>query len=132
MRIALSLLTTTVPAQPYYDLFRKGEYPGTEYKLELQPNGQFSCEFRTLQADGTVKGFTIQPAIDMHDGRWHRLTRSKVGDTMTVTVDGAAFTKTISGSISNTSHVIIGGAYPPTGRGDNYQSRLDEIRFRIG
>jgi hypothetical protein len=132
VRIGLSLNTTTVPPTPDYDLFRKGEYPGTEYKLELQPNGQFSCEFRTLQADGsTVKGYTIQPAIDLHDGKWHRLTCSKVGGTMTVTVDGVAFTKSITGSISNNQHVII-GAYSPTGGGDFYQGRLDEISFRIG
>ena len=81
----MTVKTTTVPPQPDYDLFRKGEYPGTEYKLELQPNGQFSCEFRTLQADGTIQGYTIQPALDLHDGNWHRLTCSKVGGTMTVT-----------------------------------------------
>jgi hypothetical protein len=132
VHIALSLNTTTVPPIPDYDLFRKGEYPGTEYKLELQPNGQFSCEFRTLQADGsTVKGYTIQPAIDLHDGNWHRLTCSKVGGTMTVTVDGVAYTKSISGSISNNYHMII-GAYSPTGGGDYYQGRLDEISFHIG
>ena len=132
VRIGLSLNTTTVPPTPDYDLFRKGQYPGTEYKLELQPNGQFSCEFRTLQADGTtVKGYTIQPAIDLHDGKWHRLTCTKVGGTMTVTVDGVAFTKTITGSISNSYHVII-GAYSASGGGDYYQGRLDEISFHIG
>jgi len=132
VRIALSLNTTTVPPTPDYDLFRKGQYPGTEYKLELQPNGQFSCEFRTLQADGsTVKGYTIQPAIDLHDGRWHRLTCSKVGGTMTVTIDGVAFTKSITGSISNSYHMII-GAYSASGGGDYYQGRLDEISFHIG
>jgi chitodextrinase len=131
VHIALSLNTTTVPANPDYDLFRKGQYPGTEYKLELQTNGQFSCEFRTLQTDGTVKGYTIQPAIDLHDGKWHRLTCSKVGGTMTVTVDGAAFTKSITGSMSNTYHMII-GAYSASGGGDYYQGRIDEVSFRIG
>lgn len=132
IHIALSLNTTTVPAVPDYDLFRKGQYPGTEYKLELQPNGQFSCEFRTLQADGsTVTGYTIQPAIDLHDGTWHRLTCSKVGGSMTVTIDGVAFTKSITGSISNSYHMII-GAYSASGGGDYYQGRLDEVSFRIG
>jgi chitodextrinase len=132
VRIGLSLNTTTVPPTPDYDLFRKGQYPGTEYKLELQPNGEFSCEFRTLQADGTtVKGYTIQPAIDLHDGKWHRLTCSKVGGTMTVTVDGVAFTKSITGSISNNYHMII-GAYSASGGSDFYQGRLDEVSFRVG
>lgn len=132
VHIALSLNTTTVPPQPDYDLFRKGQYPGTEYKLELQPNGQFSCEFRTLQADGsTVRGYTIQQGPDLHDGKWHRITCSKVGGTMTVTIDGTAYTKSITGSISNTYHVII-GAYSPTGGGDYYQGLLDEVSFHIG
>jgi hypothetical protein len=132
VRIALSLNTTTVPAQPDYDLFRMGEYPGTEYKLELQPNGEFSCEFRTLQADGTtVKGYTIQPAVDLHDGKWHRLTCTKIGGTMTVTIDGTAYTKSITGSISNSYDMII-GAYSNKGGGDFYQGRLDEISFHIG
>jgi hypothetical protein len=132
IHIALSLKTTTVPPQPDYDLFRKGQYPGTEYKLELQPNGQFSCEFRTLQADGTtIKGYTIQPAVDLHDGHWHRLTCSKVGGTMTVTVDGTPFTKSITGTISNSYNMIV-GAYSSSGGSDYYQGLLDEISFRTG
>jgi hypothetical protein len=131
VRIAFSLKTTTVPAQPDYDLFRKGQYPGTEYKLELQPNGQLSCEFRTLQADGTIRGYTIQPAVALQDGHWHRLTCAKVGGKMTVTIDGTAFTKNITGSISNSYNMII-GSYSAKGGGDYYQGLLDEISFRTG
>ena len=131
VHIAFSLKTSTVPAQPDYDLFRKGQYPGTEYKLELQPNGQLSCEFRTLQADGTIRGYTIQPAVALHDGRWHRLTCAKVGGKMTVTIDGTAFTKNITGSISNGYAMII-GAYSAKGGGDYFQGLLDEVSFRTG
>ena len=137
VHIAFSLNTTSVPPQPPpgvdddYDLIRKGNFPGTEFKLELQYTGEFSCEFRTLQADGsTVKGYVIQPPIDLHDGNWHRITCSKVGGTMTVTVDGVAYTKSITGSISNGYHMVI-GAHAPTG-GEYYQGLLDEVSFHIG
>ena len=50
---------------------------------------------------------------------------------MTVTVDGAAFTKSITGTISNPQAMII-GAYSATGGGDFYQGLLDEITFRTG
>ena len=124
VHIELSLNTTTVPAQPDYDLFRKGEYPGNEYKLELQPNGQFSCEFR-----GSLANVTIQAGPDLHDGKWHRLTCSKNATTMTVTIDGVAYAKTATiGSISNTYDMII-GAYPGS---DFYQGRIDEVSFSIG
>jgi hypothetical protein len=124
VRIALSLNTTTVPPQPDYDLFRKGVYPGNEYKLELQPNGQFSCEFRGSQAN-----VTIQAGPDLHDGQWHRITCSKNATSMTVTIDGSTYTKTATiGSISNTYDMII-GAYPGS---DYYQGRLDEVSFHIG
>lgn len=124
VHIALSINTTTVPAQPDYDLFRKGEYPGNEYKLEMQPNGQFSCEFR-----GSLANVTIQAGPDLHDGQWHRLTCSKNATTMTVTIDGVAYTKTATiGSISNSYDMVI-GAYPSS---DFYQGRIDEVSFSIG
>jgi hypothetical protein len=135
-RIAFSLNTTTAPPKPPpgvdddYDIFRKGNYPGTEYKLELQYTGEFSCEFRTLQADGSIKGYVIQPAIDVHDGQWHRITCSKEGGTMSVTIDGKAFTKNVTGSIANSYHLVI-GAHAPTG-GEHYQGLLDDVRFHIG
>jgi hypothetical protein len=136
VHIAFSLNTTSVPPQPPpgvdddYDLFRKGQFPGTESKLELQYTGEFSCEFRTLQADGTIKGYVIQPPIDLHDGKWHRITCSKAGGKMTVTIDGAAFTKSITGSIANSYNLVI-GAHSPAG-GEYYKGFLDEISYHIG
>ena len=136
VHIAFSLNTTTVPPQPPpgvdddYDLIRKGQFPGTEFKLELQYTGEFSCEFRTLQADGTIKGYVIQPPIDLHDGTWHRISCSKAGGTMTVTIDGAAFTKSITGSIANSYNLVI-GAHSPAG-GEFYQGLLDEVSYHIG
>lgn len=130
VRIAMSLKATNVPAVPDYDILRKGQYPGSEYKVELQPNGQFSCEFRTLQADGSIHDYVIQPPIDVHDGQWHRLTCNKVGGVMSASVDGATYTHSITGSVANGYHLVI-GAYAPSG-GEFFQGLLDEVSFKIG
>ena len=50
---------------------------------------------------------------------------------MTVTIDGTAFTKNITGSISNGYAMII-GAYSAKGGGDYFQGLLDEVSFRTG
>lgn len=124
VHIAFSLKTSTVPALPDYDLFRKGEYPGQEYKVELQPNGQISCEFR-----GSLKNAVIQAGPDLHDGAWHRVQCIKQATSITLTIDGMVWTKTVSiGSISSNYDMII-GAYP---NGDQYEGLLDEVSFRTG
>jgi hypothetical protein len=124
VHIALSLKTSTVPAVPDYDLFRKGEYPGQEYKIELQPNGQISCTFR-----GSAANYTIQAGPDVHDGVWHRIACVKLASSTSLTIDGVTWTKNVTiGSISNTYDMVI-GAYPG---GDWYEGALDEVSFRIG
>lgn len=124
VHIAFSLKTSTVPPTPDYDLFRKGEYPGQEYKVELQPNGQVSCEFR-----GSLKNSVIQAGPDLHDGVWHRIQCIKQATSITLTIDGMVWTKAVSvGSIASNYDMII-GAYP---FGDQYQGLLDEVSFRTG
>lgn len=124
VRIAFSLKTSTVPPTPDYDLFRKGQYPGQEYKVELQPNGQVSCEFR-----GSLANNVVQAGPDLHDGVWHRISCVKQATSITLTIDGTAYTKSVSiGSIANTYDMII-GAYP---NGDYYRGLLDEVSFKIG
>ncbi|HET8560988.1 MAG TPA: LamG domain-containing protein [Marmoricola sp.] len=122
VHIAFSLRTTTVPPTPDYDLFRKGQYPGQEYKVELQPNGQLSCDFR-----GTLLNFTLQAGPDLHDGLWHRVACDKTQDSVSLTIDGVTWTKAKTiGSISNDFDIVI-GAYPS---GDYYQGDLDEVVFK--
>jgi hypothetical protein len=122
VHIALSLKTSTVPAVPDYDLFRKGQFPGQEYKIELQPNGQVSCEFR-----GSVANFTIQAGPDLHDGVWHRIECVKLNASMSLTIDGVTWTHTVTiGSISSPYDIIV-GAYPGS---DWYQGGLDEVSFQ--
>ena len=124
VHIALSLKTSTVPEVPDYDLFRKGEFPGQEYKIELQPNGQISCTFR-----GSTANYTIQTGPDVHDGVWHRIECVKLASSVSLTIDGVTWSKNITiGSISNTYDIIV-GAYPG---GDWYEGVLDEVSFRTG
>lgn len=123
VHISFSLRTSTVPAKPDYDLFRKGEAPGQEYKVELQPNGQASCTFI-----GTLASVTVQAGPDLHDGKWHRIQCEKFDSSVRLTIDGASFSKTRAvGSISNTFNMIV-GAYPT---GDFYKGDLDELTFQV-
>jgi hypothetical protein len=124
VHISFSLRTSTVPAKPDYDLFRKGQYPGQEYKVEMQPNGQVSCSFR-----GSLANTTLQAGPDLHDGQWHHVVCEKLATSVRLTIDGVVYSKSKTiGSISNAYNMII-GAYP---NGDYYQGDLDEVAFRIG
>lgn len=124
VHISFSLRTTTVPATPDYDLFRKGQYPGQEYKVEMQPNGQVSCTFH-----GSLANTTLQAGPDLHDGKWHHIVCEKLATSVRLTIDGTVYTKSKTiGSITTTYNMII-GAYP---NGDYYKGDLDEVTFKIG
>jgi PKD repeat protein len=123
VRISFDLRTTTVPALPDYDLFRKGQAPGPEYKVEMQPSGQISCYFK-----GDLDSVNVEAGPDLHDGAWHHVVCEKHATSVTLTIDGVKYTKTRAvGSIANDYDVII-GAYPT---GDFYQGELDELTFSI-
>jgi PKD repeat protein len=124
VHVTFSLKTASVPSEPDFDLFRKGEAPGQEYKIEMQPNGQVSCHFT-----GSRAAVTVQDGPDLHDGKWHTVSCDKLSDKVVLTVDGTAYSKSKTvGSISN-SYDMIFGAYP---RGDFYEGVLDEVSFSIG
>jgi PKD repeat protein len=124
VHVTFSMKTASVPDEPDYDLFRKGEAPGPEYKVEMQPNGQISCHFT-----GSRGAVTVQDGPDLHDGKWHTVSCDKLSDRVVLTVDGTTYSKSKTvGSISNGYDVII-GAYP---RGDFYEGVLDEISFSTG
>ena len=129
VHIAFWMRTTSVPSKPDYDLFRKGQYPGSEYKLELQPNGQVSCEYKGVLADGSMASATLQGGPDLSDGQWHHIICDKTATAVTLTVDSQSWTRTKAvGSIYN-NHDVVVGAYP---NGDYYQGDLDEITLQIG
>ena len=124
VHIAFNLKTSSVPSKPDYDLFRKGQAPGPEYKVELQPNGQVSCTFK---GDGGAA--TVQAGPDLHDGQWHQVRCERLSSSVQLTIDGQSYSKSRTvGYISNSFDVIV-GAYPG---GDFYKGELDELTFSIG
>ena len=124
VHISFNMMTTSVPAQPDYDLFRKGQAPGQEYKVELQPNGQVSCHFT-----GSAGAATVQSGPDVHDGVWHSIQCDKTSSSVKLTIDGKSYSSKKSvGSISNAFDMIV-GAYPG---GDFYKGDMDELTFTIG
>jgi PKD repeat protein len=123
VHIAFSMNTTTVPAVPDYDLFRKGQAPGQEYKVELQPDGSVTCYFK-----GDLGSTTATSAPGLQDGKWHDIRCEKFSSSVVLTVDGTKYTKSKAvGSISNDFDMIV-GAYPT---GDFYRGLMDELSFSI-
>jgi PKD repeat protein len=124
VHISFHLMTTSVPSKPDYDLFRKGQAPGQEYKVELQTNGQVSCYFK-----GSAGSATVQAGPDLHDGLWHSIQCEKSSSAVKLTIDGTSYSSKKSvGSISNAFDMIV-GAYPG---GDFYKGDMDELTFTIG
>lgn len=126
VHIAFSLKTTTVPAVPDYDLFRKGEAtatPNYEYKVEMQPDGSVTCYFK-----GTLGSVTATSRPGLQDGQWHDIRCEKSASSVVLTVDGTKYSKAKAvGSIYNGLNMIV-GAYPT---GDYYQGVMDEVSFSI-
>jgi PKD repeat protein len=124
VHISFHLMTTTVPSKPDYDLFRKGQAPGQEYKVEMQPNGQVSCYFH-----GSAGSATVQAGPDLHDGLWHSIQCEKSSSAVTLTIDGKSYSSKHSvGAIGNSFDMIV-GAYPG---GDFYKGEMDELTFAVG
>ena len=123
VHIAFSMNTTTVPAVPDYDLFRKGQAPGQEYKVELQPDGSVTCYFK-----GDLGSTTATSSPGLQDGQWHDIRCEKFSNSVVLTVDGTKYTKSKAvGSIANDFDMIV-GAYPT---GDFYRGLMDELSFSI-
>jgi PKD repeat protein len=124
LHIAMSMRTTSVPATPDFDLARKGAYPQQEFKVELQPSGQVSCEMV-----GSSGGVVVLGKPDVHDGRWHRVQCDKTSSSVRITVDGTTTTSNKSvGSISNPADLIIGSH----GTSEFFPGDIDEVTYTVG
>jgi Concanavalin A-like lectin/glucanases superfamily len=124
--LTIHVKTTSAPATPDWDLFRKGLYttPGGEFKMEYQPSGQASCGFN---GSSNYSELMAGPAIN--DGTWHTVQCVKTASGIKVVVDGTAYSKTATiGTISNTEPVPI-GARPGS---EYFQGALDEASIQIG
>jgi hypothetical protein len=126
LTMTIHVKTTSAPATPDWDLFRKGLYTttGGEYKMEYQPSGQASCGFKGSSNYGEL---IAGPAIN--DGQWHTVQCVKTSTAIKVVIDGVAFSKTVTiGSTANTDAVPI-GARPGS---EYFKGSLDEASLQIG
>jgi hypothetical protein len=126
LTMTIHVKTTSTPATPDWDLFRKGLYTttGGEYKMEYQPSGQASCGFKGSSNYGElIAGRAI------NDGQWHTVQCVKTSTAIKVVIDGVAFSKTVTiGSTANTDSVPI-GARPGS---EYFKGSLDEASLQIG
>ena len=110
-----------------YDMFTKGDSSssGGQIKLEVQQNGQASCQFR-----GSSGGKQLQAGPNVVDGQWHQVTCVRDGTRIVETVDGASFSATkATGSITVKDSIRLGSH---KGGGDWYNGVLDEVTYSIG
>lgn len=101
---------TELPPAQTWDILRKGlsTTGGGNYKLELF-TGNGTARARCSWMDVSGATITVVRGTGLNDGRWHRLTCSRSGDTFTVDVDGSTTSnpKTL-GAISNSADLTIG------------------------
>ncbi len=123
--ISLWFDTTSLPSSGDYDLVRKGDYPGQEYKVELLQNGGINCEVLGSSAHVVVHGGSA-----LNNGAWHHVVCSSGPSGVSLSIDGvvAGSSSKVAGSITNTSPVEI-GAHPGS---DYYNGRMDEVSITVG
>lgn len=129
-QISLSVRFSAVPSAAVgdYDLLRKGlsSTSGGHYKVEILRSGRGFCQFR-----GSAGMVTVSNGPNLANNQWHRITCTRTGNTVVLTVDGASWSKTGSiGSISNSSAVFIGAKN--TAGGDQYTGLMDSVTVTKG
>jgi concanavalin A-like lectin/glucanase superfamily protein len=125
INISVWFNTTSLPTSGDYDLVRKGDFPGQEYKVELLQGGIINCEF--LGASGHV---VLHGGSGLADGKWHHINciAGPTGEKLQLGGTAVASSTTVVGSISNITPVEI-GAHPGS---DWYKGRLDEVSITVG
>ncbi len=108
-----------------FDLVRKQSGGGATYKMEILGTGKAFCRF-----SGTGGGISITAGPDLSDNSWHTIVCRKTSSRVTLTVDGASFSRSASvGSISSSIVLVLGAK--PTG-GDWFKGVMDEVRITFG
>jgi hypothetical protein len=125
INISVWFNTKSLPTSGDYDLVRKGDFPGQEYKVELLQGGIINCEF--LGASGHV---VLNGGSGLANGAWHHINciAGPTGVKLQIGGKAVASSATVVGSISNTTPVEI-GAHPGS---DWYKGKLDEVQITVG
>ena len=125
INISVWFNTTSLPTSGDFDLVRKGDYPGQEYKVELLQGGIINCEFLGASAHVVLHG-----GSGLANGAWHHINciASSTGEKLELGGKVVASSTKPVGSISNTTPVEI-GAHPGS---DWYKGKLDEVSITVG
>jgi Concanavalin A-like lectin/glucanases superfamily len=125
INISVWFNTKSLPTAGDFDLVRKGDFPGQEYKVELLQGGIINCEF--LGASGHV---VLHGGSGLANGAWHHINciAGPTGVKLQLGGKAVASSATVVGSISNTVPVEI-GAHPGS---DWYKGKLDEVSITVG
>lgn len=125
INISIWFNTKSLPTSGDYDLVRKGDYPGQEYKVELLQGGIINCEFL-----GTSGHVVLHGGSGLANGAWHHINciAGPTGVKLQIGGKAVASSPTVVGSISNTVPVEI-GAHPTF---DYYNGKLDEVSITVG
>jgi hypothetical protein len=116
-----------------YDLIRKGlsSTKGGYWKMEIYPaksntQGRAMCQMKGSSA--TTGTFVAGP--NLGDGRWHTIQCVKRATSVSVVVDGVAFTKNVAvGLIANTAKLTVGAK---AGGADWFAGLMDEVSITTG
>jgi hypothetical protein len=130
IRLSASVKFSTVPSSSVgdFDIIRRGlsSTAGGDYKLEILRSGQAFCLYRGNSGQVSVTG-----GPNLANNAWHTLSCARIGNSVVLTVDGAATTRTGStGSIANSSAVYV-GAKNSAGE-DQYSGVLDTVAVTVG
>ncbi|MEA2507472.1 MAG: hypothetical protein QOH48_2090 [Actinomycetota bacterium] len=119
--VQISASPSSLPASGDFDVIRKGDSPGQQYKMEILQSGALSCGFRGSIKSATVISTTL---IGANTG-YHTLKCVKTTYQIKAFVDGVGTALNAKiGSISNSQAVVIGAH--GSGTYDFYKGSLDE------
>jgi hypothetical protein len=125
INISVWFNTKSLPTSGDFDLVRKGDYPGQEYKVELLQGGIINCEFLGVSAHVVLHG-----GSGLANGAWHHINCISGPTGVKLQIGGTvvASSATVVGSITNNVPVEI-GAHPTF---DYYKGKLDEVSITVG
>jgi hypothetical protein len=126
--VTMHISFTTVPSSSVgdYDLIRKGRSDtlGGEFKMEILQDGKGFCAFK-----GTLGGAQVSGGPNLADGAWHTISCVKKDSSVSLVVDGHAYSNSGTvGSIANDAPLAIGAKAEG---GDPYLGFMDEVGISI-
>jgi hypothetical protein len=123
---------TQLPPPQNWDILRKGTVTSSAayYKLEVITGSNGTARARCFFKDTAGVTISVVRGSNLHDGQWHELTCSRVGNEFRLTVDGAISSNPRTlGSIANTAELSVGGKLPS---GDSFNGLIDQAKVGVG